>query len=326
MQHIDTANLKLQVKQDIYYSKHCPTCNSEIEKEIEVFEIAKQKILSEKTFLYNVNRDILEEKTQTIKEKLDTEKVSLQVLNKELIELKHDSKEAITIKKKEQLLYEIKGMIKKNIQTIIEYEDKSLNDLQIEALQQELEALEKELIKIDIKKKKQEAELHIGTYATEMLKTLPFDNNDYGNPNLKFDIKDVTAYQQATNNIFYLSDIGSAENHLSFHLSVFLGLHKYILEHENSILPSLIFLDQPSQVYFPKEEDFKNGTGDIKKVEDMYKSIIKFIEDANKTSMFSKIQIIIVDHFYSKDEWYQKYLVEPRWEKNKELGLIKEIK
>lgn len=324
IQHIDTANLKLQVKQDIHYSKHCPTCNSEINKEIEVFEMAKQKILAEKTFLHNINRDILEEKTKNIKEKLDNEKVSLQALIKELVELKNDSKEATTIKEKEQLLYEIKGMIKKNIQTIIEYEEKSSNDSQIEALEQELEILEKELIKIDIKKRKQEAELHIGTYATEMLKTLPFDKNDYGEPNLKFDIKDVAAYQQTTNNIFYLSDIGSAENHLSFHLSVFFGLHKYILEHNQSILPSLIFLDQPSQVYFPKEEDFKNGTGDIKKVEEMYKSIIKFIENANKTSMFGKIQIIIVDHFYSQEEWYQKYLVEPRWEKDRKLGLIKE--
>lgn len=323
IQHIDMANLKLEVKQDIHYSKSCPTCNSEINHEIEVFEIAKQKILSEKTFLHNVNRDLLEEKQQNIKEKLDAEKVSLQSLSKELAKFKHDSEEIKTIKEKEQLLYEIKGMIKKNIETILDYEKKSSNDKVKEDLEKELENLEKELAKADIKKKKQEAELYIGKYSTEMLKTLPFDQNDYGEPNLKFDIKDVTSYQQATSNIFYLSDIGSAENHLSFHLSVFLGLHKYILEHEQSILPSLIFLDQPSQVYFPKEEDFKNGTGDIKKVEDMYKSIIKFVEDANKTSMFSKIQIIVVDHFYSEEEWYQKYLVEPRWEKDKNLGLIK---
>lgn len=321
--HIDTANLKLLVKPDIHYSKHCPTCNSEIGKEIEVFEIAKQKILTEKTFLHNVNRDILEEKKQNIKDKLDTEKTSLKALNKQLIELRNDSKEIKTIKEKEQLLYEIKGMIKKNIQIINEYEKKSSNDKEKEDLEKELEDLEKELAKADIKKRKQEAELYIGNYSKEMLKTLPFDESDYGEPNLKFDIKDVTAYQQTNNNIFYLSDIGSAENHLSFHLSAFLGLHKYILEHNQSILPSLIFLDQPSQVYFPKEEDFKNGTGDIKKVEDMYKSIIKFIDDANKTSIFNKIQIIIVDHFYSEEEWYQKYLVEPRWEKGKKLGLIK---
>ncbi len=37
----------------------------------------------------------------------------------------------------------------------------------------------------------------------------------------------------------------------------------------------------------------------------------------------NKIQIIIVDHFYSKENWYQKYLVEPQWEKERNLGLIK---
>lgn len=323
IKHIDTANLRLQVKSDIEYSKHCPMCNSNIENEIELFEIAKGKILNEKIFLHNINRDILEEKKQSIEEKLNNEKKSLKLLMNELDKLKKDVKEIKTIRNKEELLYEIKGMIKNNIQTIVYYENKSFNDSTIEKLQEELKILEKELTKVDIKKKRQEAELYIGNYATEMLKTLPFDEKDYGKPNLKFDIKDVTAYQQDTNNIFYLSNIGSAENHLSFHISVFLGLHKYILNHTQSILPSLIFLDQPSQVYFPKEEDFINGMGDIKKVEDIYKSIIKFIEEANQDSMFNKIQIIIVDHFYSEEEWYQKYLVEPRWNKENNLGLIK---
>ena len=322
-QYIDTANLKLQVNSDINYSKHCPICSSNIENEIKIFETAKEKILNEKTFLSNVNRDILEEKKQFIEKELNNEKNSLKLLINELYELEKDKNEIKTLKAKKELLYEIKGMIKNNIQTIIDYENKSSNDSEIDILKEELEELENKLAKVDIKKKRQEAELYIGNYATEMLKTLPFDEKDYGKPNLKFDIKDVTAYQQNTNNIFYLSNIGSAENLLSFHISVFLGLHKYILNHTQSILPSLIFLDQPSQVYFPKEEDFKKGTGDIKKVEDMYKSIIKFIEDANRDSMLNKIQIIIVDHFYSEEEWYQKYLVEPRWNKEDNLGLIK---
>lgn len=323
LKHIDTANLKLQVNSDINYSKHCPLCSSNIEEEIQVFEIAKQKILNEKAFLHNVNRDILEEKKQSTEEKLNNEKKTLKLLINELDKLEKDKSEIKTLKEKEKLLYEIRGMIKNNIQTIVDYENKSSNDSEIQKLQEEFDKLEKDLTKVDIKKKKQEAELYIGNYATEMLKTLPFDEKDYGIPNLKFDIKDVTAYQQSINNIFYLSDIGSAENHLSFHLSVFLGLHKYVSNHSKSILPSLIFLDQPSQVYFPKQEDFKNGTGDIKKVEDMYKSIIKFIEDVNQNEIVNKIQIIIVDHFYSKEDWYQKYLVEPQWEKEKNLGLIK---
>jgi len=323
IKHLDTADLKLQVNNKATYPKYCPICDSSINEEIEVFEKAKQKIQDEKDFLIHFNSDILREKEVELKNNLDNEKKILKGLLESIKKLKNDAKEFKSFKRKEQLLYEIKGMIKNNILTIQNYKNQLLDDREKENLELELEKIEEELQKVDIKKKRQEAELSIGNNATEMLKTLPFDSNDYEEPNLKFDIKDVEAYQQAKNNIYYLSEIGSAENHLSFHLSVFLGLHKYILEHTQSILPSQIFFDQPSQVYFPKEEDFKNGTGSIKKVEDMYKAIINFIENANNKSMFSKIQIIIVDHFYSEEEWYQKYLVEPRWEKDKKLGLIK---
>ena len=325
IKHLDTANIKLQVNTKIDYPKQCPICDSLVNREIEIFEKAKQKIQKEKDFLTHFNSDILREKEVEVKKSLSNEKKILKGLIESVNKLKNDTKEVKTLQKKEQLLYEIKGMIKNNISTIKGYKNQLLSDKDKEKLELELEKLEEELRKINIKKKTQEAELLIGNYATEMLNALPFDKTDYEEPNLKFDIKDVSAYQQTKDNIYYLSDIGSAENHLSFHLSVFLGLHKYILKHTQSILPSFVFLDQPSQVYFPKEEDFQNKTtGDIKEVEDIYKSIINFVEKANNESMFSKIQIIIVDHFYSEEEWYQKYLVEPRWEKGTNLALIKD--
>lgn len=324
IKNIDTANLKLTVTSTQEYGKHCPICDSNINKEFKVFEDARKKILKEKDFLNHCNSDLLKEKEITVKIILDSEKEVLREMITNLNELKKDSLEFQTVEKKKELLFELKGSIKQNIEQIKKFENGLFNDEEIEKLTKELEKLENELSKINIKKKIQEAEYLIGEYSTEVLNTLAFDRKDYGEPNLKFEIKDVTAYQQKTDSsIYYLSDIGSAENHLSFHLAVFLGLHRFILEHEESILPSFIFLDQPSQVYFPTEEDFRTGKGDIKKVEDLYKSIIKYIEDINKTSLLSKVQIIIVDHFYSEDKWYQKYLVEPRWEKEKGLGLIK---
>ncbi len=325
IQNIDTANLKLQIDVNINYTKHCPMCDSKVIKEFEVFENAKKKILEEKNFLNNYNSDILREKEIEIIENLDIEKNILKGLIKQKEKLEDDVEEVKTIKEKENLLNEIKEMIKKNIETIEEYEKKLIDEEKKIKLKSELDKIEKELKKVDIKKRIQEAEYLIGQYASKMLETLEFDRRDYGEPNLKFDIKDVTAYQQKSDGrIYYLSNIGSAENNLSFHIAVFLGLHQYILEHTNSILPSFIFLDQPSQVYFPKAEDFKKGKGDLQQVENIYKSIIKFIVEVNKTSIFSKIQIIIVDHFYSKEEWYQKYLVEPYWDKEKNIGLIKD--
>ncbi len=324
IRHIDTANLQLsKFTSNSHYHKTCPICDSKTEKKFEVFDTAKKKILEEKDFLDHYNKDLLREKELEVKTKLDGEKSILISMMNQVSELKKDVVEIQSIEEKKKLLFELKGIIKQNIKQIQKYENNLLDNDKISKLEEELEKLDKKLKKVDLKKKRQEAEYLIGYYSTEMLKTLPFDNNDYGEPNLKFDVKDVEAYQQGNKDIFYLSDIGSAENHLSFHLSVFLGLHKYIIENDSAILPSFIFLDQPSQVYFPKEEDFKKGTGDIKKVEDMYKSIISFISSCNDKSLLSGIQIIITDHFYSEEEWYKKYLVEPRWEKNKNLGLIK---
>jgi len=324
IKHIDTAQNELQHFTNMKdYEAQCPICNSYIEKSFDTFTKAKQKIKEEQKFLNSYNVDILRDKEKELHVKLQQEKEKLLRISKELKILTRDVKEIKDIESKKNILAEIKGMIKQTIKQIKHYENNIEKQDKLQELEKELENLDKELKKIDLKKKRYEAEYLIGSFATDVLKKLHFDEKDYGTPNLKFDIKDISMYQQGEKDIYYLSDLGSAENHLSFHLATFLGLHRYILEHKESILPSLIFLDQPSQVYFPKEEDFKNGTGDIQKVEDIYQVIIEFIENLNSLSLKSNIQIIIVDHFYNQEEWFQKYLIEPRWDKNKGLGLIK---
>lgn len=326
IKHLDTAQTKLKTfVTNNKYPIICPICHSsKEEKAFKVFIDAKKKIQEEEDFLNHYNIDILREKEQEIYKILEEKKEFFKKENNELDKLKKDVKQIKDMESKKQLLSEIKGMIKQTLLKIADYNEKINQQEKLTKLQDELDKIERELKKVDLKKRRYEAEYLIGKYATEVLRKLPFDNNSYGEANLKFDIKDVSAYQQGKIEIYKLNEIGSAENHLSFHLAVFLGLHKYILEHSQSILPSFIFLDQPSQVYFPKADDFKNKKGDIKVVENIYKTLIQTIENYNKTQMISKIQIIIVDHFYSDEEWYQKHLVEPRWEKDKNLGLIKD--
>lgn len=323
--NIENVSMRLKSDTSSLKNQHCPLCHSEVSNKIEKFENARKKIENEQVFLRNYNTDILKEKEKFQKKVIDTKKNELIVLIKNLNQLKSESKEFLSFEKKRELLFELKGSIKQNIEKVKEYESKIDSLDEFDALQDELDALNEKLEKIDIRKKLQEAEYLIGDFSTKMLETLEFDINDYGKPNLKFNIKDVRAYQQKDDSrINYLSDIASAENHLSFHLAVFLGLHKYIQNNDKSVLPSFIFFDQPSQVYFPTEEDLKTNTGDLKKVENIYKSIIKFVEETNSESKFANIQLIIVDHYYSEEDWYQKYLVEPRWEIEKGLGLIKE--
>ncbi|WP_257968523.1 DUF3732 domain-containing protein, partial [Vibrio parahaemolyticus] len=46
--------------------------------------------------------------------------------------------------------------------------------------------------------------------------------------------------------------MGSGANWLYSHVSLFLALHRYFVElGEKCAIPSIIFFDQPTQVYFP---------------------------------------------------------------------------
>jgi len=110
-----------------------------------------------------------------------------------------------------------------------------------------------------------------------------------------------------TNNITFLSKLGSGANHMCYHLATMLGLHEYFLELEksgkNNYVPSFLILDQPSQVYFP--EKFPDTTEIANQTEQKKKRISQDIE--NTTAIFAacstflrrmqfKAQIIILEH------------------------------
>lgn len=91
-----------------------------------------------------------------------------------------------------------------------------------------------------------------------------------------------------TNRPVALRDMGSASNWLGSHLIAMFGLHKYFHEN-NRPVPGFLFLDQPSQVYFPEGTDEKDM--DIQAVSQIYDFIRNRVEDAK-----GKLQVIVVDH------------------------------
>lgn len=89
----------------------------------------------------------------------------------------------------------------------------------------------------------------------------------------------------------YLSEMGSAANALACHLSLYLSLLLYFCKNNSSIVPSILFLDQPSQVYFQNGKD----NTDITNVICIYETLLKEIEFIEKESSI-KPQIIVADH------------------------------
>lgn len=110
--------------------------------------------------------------------------------------------------------------------------------------------------------------------------------------------------------------MGSGANWLYSHVTLFLALHKYFAELGNKCsIPSILFLDQPTQVYFPNfnrddAETFKQQTKqeaeqrtakersvdeDMKAVENLFSQLSVYCDDLKKENGFSP-QIIVTDH------------------------------
>jgi len=89
----------------------------------------------------------------------------------------------------------------------------------------------------------------------------------------------------------FLRQIGSASNALACHIGLFLSFLSFFSNQDNSKVPSILFFDQPSQVYFPSGTD----NDDIEKVGQIYETILDEIEKIEGDTGFTP-QIIVADH------------------------------
>ncbi|WP_434622896.1 DUF3732 domain-containing protein [Bacillus velezensis] len=111
------------------------------------------------------------------------------------------------------------------------------------------------------------------------------------------DTFDLYHYDKDSKLRVYLSEMGSGANWLACHISLFLSFLHFFAVQEKSSIPSILFLDQPSQVYFPEKifVDAKEKSNDFQKVEQVYKTILEEIESIEMTTNF-KPQVIVTDH------------------------------
>ena len=164
-------------------------------------------------------------------------------------------------------------------------------------------------------------------------KTINFEASldDYS---LVLDLEKFELYFQKGMNEYaekkYLRAIGSGANWLNAHLCLFLALADFFYTHKKSTVPSILFLDQPSQVYFPAQKDtgdeFNPEESGIGKIDEDMKAvnrIFSLLYDFCKKHG-NGIQIIVTDHADDlKIEGLEDFeeIVRARWRKDGE-GLV----
>ncbi|OLN21611.1 hypothetical protein BTO30_14105 [Domibacillus antri] len=195
-------------------------------------------------------------------------------------------------------------------------EDYSDLEQAVEELKEKVSNLESQLDNEEKELRIQSILNRIGFQMTEWANN--FDIEHSGNP-VRLDISKLTVVIDKVDRAIPLYRIGSGENWVAYHLIAHLALHKYFTK-QNRPVPRFLFLDQPTQVYYPREKDEKllgsieflkdEDREAVKKMFDLIFEVVKELEP--------NFQVIITDHADLKDESFQEHVTE-RWRDGKAL-------
>lgn len=189
---------------------------------------------------------------------------------------------------------------------------------QIKELNKQLTSINKDLKHYNVKKGLESAAQKVNEYMVEIGSHFEFEAS-YRPINLHFSFETFDLYHLTPEGEkIYLRSMGSGANWLYSHVTLFLALHKYFAElGDKCSIPSILFFDQPTQVYFPnfnrdnsetfdeqKKEEIEQRAKsnvkqevdeDIKAVENLFSQFAIYCNEIEKYNGFCP-QIIVIDH------------------------------
>ena len=306
---------------------NCPLCGRLHNNNYEQYEKAKNKIKTELSEINSIPPKIIEQKSK-LENELKKYKQKYEEENSKYLKMKNTYKYIVSQEDKKEKLLELKSNIKSKQQIMKDF--KIFNNKEKDELLQKQKNLQDELAGFNFKTSLKQVEVKIAEYINEIINNGLELEESLGDANLYFNIEDFSLFQNFKSKRIYLGEMGSGSNWLNCHIALILGLHKYIALN-NSKIPSFIFFDQPSQVYFPSEEDINKSKtdeykeSDLTTVKNIFKNIIKNIEEINSNkNVNSKIQLLITDHYSTDEEWFTKHIIKDgEWIDGKKLIPIK---
>ncbi|MFD3728854.1 DUF3732 domain-containing protein [Streptomyces sp. NPDC058671] len=140
---------------------------------------------------------------------------------------------------------------------------------------------------------------------------------DFSGSPIRLDIGRLTVVADTVDGPVQLKNMGSAENHLGYHVSTLLSLHEWFAEHHGPV-PRVLILDQPSQVYFPAE-----ATGEVELQTNDRMHLLNLFVALHHTlqQLDGKMQIIVMEHADLADPGFSQHVVE-RWRYGNDSALV----
>ena len=180
---------------------------------------------------------------------------------------------------------------------------------QIKAAEKEVERLEKEVSDERLDERMESSLAVIGANMTKWAKQLGLEHSEYP---FNLDVKNLTVRGYDENETIPMSEMGSAANWVGCHIIAHLALHTWFVNRGRPV-PRFLVLDQPTQAYFPPDENVLDRSVDDLKDEDreavekMFKLVFSVVQKLKK-----QFQVIITDHADLDDKKFQSSITQ-RW-------------
>lgn len=212
----------------------------------------------------------------------------------------------------------------------------------VEFWQNEVERFDELMAQYDVESKLWALQNDINKTMRALGKNFDFEDS-YKSGSLKFDVETFDLWHEKpieggrVKKVF-LRSMGSGANWLYSHLTLFMALHYQFAAHPTCKVPPILFLDQPTQVYFPSTDDAdafvadelrgdrkttRTVDEDVSAVSKMFSNLARFCDITFKNTGVMP-QIIVCDHADNlplQGDYVFETFVRRRWRKQ---GLIAE--
>lgn len=286
---------------------HCPFCSERLTVPLPSEEDVRYAInrLSERLSTVSRERphlrmhiDSLYDKRQQLREQVET-------IQHEINAIYAENKEAIYIKDLNARRARVVGRISLWLENVVISDNLDSKKATLLELQKRINEINVMLDANETDERKQSIINRVSTKISEWAKILELEHSEYP---FRLDISKLTVMVDMDRPV-PLQQLGSGSNWLGCHLLTLFSLHTYFINN-NRPVPGFLFLDQPSQVYFPSEMNERNV--DSQEIRSIYRFIFDRVNELNPN-----LQVIIVDHADINEEYFQQAVVEKWWDGTK---------
>lgn len=293
---------------------HCPVCEAQTyTPAVEASKLVNAiEWLNEELKLSSYARESFAEERRNIQNQLTKLDVLLRRIQDDIRPLDEEVEKLKTSKSVDEQALKTKLRLEIAIQEQLDKPESELSK-QETFWQKEISRLSGELAFYNVENRLHVLAQNINTKMCEFGNSFDFEET-YKPSALCFDTETFDLwYQQDIKTRVYLRSMGSGANWLYSHLALFMALHyQFAALSENGCkIPPILFLDQPTQVYFPASlddaEEFKPEElakqakrvtivdEDMKAVTNMFTQLAKFcVETGEATGVIP--QVIVSDH------------------------------